>query len=92
MNEGFATWAGTLGTDFLLPVWQVWTEFIVSDLNRGLLSSSHPIEVDVKNPSEIGQIFYAISYSKGASVIRMLVAYLGEEPFPKGNSHLFEEI
>ena len=89
LNEGFATWAGTLATDFLFPDWQVWTEFIVEDVTNGLqldsLRSSHPIEVDVKNPSEIGQIFDAISYSKGASVIRMLVADLGEEPVRKGS-------
>lgn len=88
LNEGFATWAGTLATDHLFPEWQVWTEFIVEDSGYGLqldsLRSSHPIEVDVKSPSEIGQIFDAISYSKGASVIRMLVAYLGEETFRKG--------
>jgi len=29
------------------------------------LLSSHAIEVDVKNPAEIGQVFDAISYSKG---------------------------
>ena len=88
LNEGFATWAGTLATDFLFPEWKVWTEFIVDDLIRGLnldcLRSSHPIEVDVKNPGEINQIFDAISYSKGASVIRMLVGYLGENPFKFG--------
>ena len=38
----------------------------------------------VKNPSEISQIFDAISYSKGASVIRMLVHYLGEDTFKTG--------
>jgi aminopeptidase 2 len=46
--------------------------------------SSHPIEVDVKSPSEVAQIFDAISYSKGASVIRMLNAYLSGEVFANG--------
>ncbi|CAG8543698.1 10366_t:CDS:10, partial [Acaulospora colombiana] len=57
-------------------------------LQRGLqldaLKSSHPIEVPVKDPSEIHQIFDAISYYKGASVIRMLSNYLGEDVFLSG--------
>ena len=58
------------------------------DTNRALsldgLKSSHPIEQEVKNPAEIGQLFDAISYSKGGSVLRMLERFLGEEPFRNG--------
>lgn len=85
LNEGFATWAGWLSTAHIYPEWQVWTQFVNDDLQRGLsldaLRSSHPIEVPVKSPSEVHQIFDAISYSKGASVIRMLANYLGAEEF-----------
>ena len=88
LNEGFATWVGTLAANHLFPEWNVWTEFIVDEVAQGLvldsLRSSHPIEVDVKNPGEINQIFDSISYSKGASVIRMLVGYLGEDDFKRG--------
>ena len=88
LNEGFATWVGTLAANHLFPEWNVWTEFIVDEFAQGLvldsLRSSHPIEVDVKNPGEINQIFDSISYSKGASVIRMLVGYLGEDDFKRG--------
>jgi aminopeptidase 2 len=38
----------------------------------------------VKDPSDINQIFDAISYSKGAAVIRMLESYLGASAFQKG--------
>jgi len=48
------------------------------------MKASHPIEVDVKNPNEIGQVFDAISYSKGACIIRMLVNFLGFDLFLKG--------
>lgn len=88
LNEGFATWVGWLAADHLFPEWDIWTEFILDDCQAGLsldgLRSSHPIEVPVKNPSEITQIFDSISYSKGASIIRMLVKFLGEETFQKG--------
>lgn len=88
LNEGFATWVGWLAADHLFPEWDIWTEFILDDCQAGLsldgLRSSHPIEVPVKNPSDITQIFDSISYSKGASIIRMLVKFLGEEIFQTG--------
>ncbi|TPX47347.1 hypothetical protein SeMB42_g03352 [Synchytrium endobioticum] len=88
LNEGFATFVGWLSTDFLFSDWDVWTQFVMDDMQRAYeldaLRSSHPIEVDVKNPAEISQIFDAISYSKGASVIRMLNAALGGDNFMNG--------
>lgn len=88
LNEGFATYVSYVAVDHLFPEWDIWTEFVVDDCQAGLeldgMRSSHPIEVPVKNPDEIGQIFDSISYSKGASVIRMLVKFLGEATFLKG--------
>ena len=46
--------------------------------------SSHPIIVDVTHPDQITSVFDAISYSKGASVIRMLMGILGERDFFDG--------
>ncbi|KAJ3087181.1 Aminopeptidase 2 mitochondrial [Quaeritorhiza haematococci] len=88
LNEGFATFVGWMAVDNLFPEWDVWTQFVIGDLASGLsldaLRSSHPIEVDVKSPSEINQIFDAISYSKGASLIRMLNHFLGSQTFMSG--------
>lgn len=39
------------------------------------------MQVDINHASEIDEIFDAISYRKGASVIRMLQSYLGPEVF-----------
>lgn len=50
------------------------------------LRSSHPIEVPVKDVLEVDQIFDAISYLKGSSVIRMLSNHLGVETFLSGVS------
>jgi aminopeptidase N len=48
------------------------------------LNSSHPIEVEIKAPSEIAQVFDSISYCKGSAILRMLNDYVGEENFSKG--------
>ncbi len=52
---------------------QVWEQFLSEDRDRALsldaLNTSHAIAVDVKRPSEIGQLFDAISYSKGARFV-----------------------
>eukprot|EP00276_Gloeochaete_wittrockiana_P001400 CAMPEP_0184675586 /NCGR_PEP_ID=MMETSP0308-20130426/87867_1 /TAXON_ID=38269 /ORGANISM="Gloeochaete witrockiana, Strain SAG 46.84" /LENGTH=970 /DNA_ID=CAMNT_0027123301 /DNA_START=44 /DNA_END=2956 /DNA_ORIENTATION=- len=88
LNEGFATWAAYLAVDHIFPEWDMWTQFVTGNFSRALtldgLKSSHPIEVEVKNSGEISEIFDAISYSKGASVIRMLASYLGYETFKQG--------
>ncbi|KAF9189711.1 hypothetical protein BGZ51_009352 [Haplosporangium sp. Z 767] len=88
LNEGFATWVGTLAVDHLFPKWDTWSNFVVNEYQQGLsldsLRSSHPIEVPVSDPHEIHQIFDAISYSKGASVIRMLSNWLTVDVFLAG--------
>lgn len=56
-------------------------------LELDALSNSHPIEAEVGHPSEINQIFDAISYSKGSCIIHMLHDYLGERNFRAGLNH-----
>ena len=88
LNESFASWMGDKATDNLFPDWEVWTQFVSSDTNRALsldgLRNSHPIEQEVSNPAQIGELFDAISYSKGGSILRMLESFLGEETFRQG--------
>ncbi|KAL3650734.1 AP-1 complex subunit mu-1-like [Castilleja foliolosa] len=86
LNEGFATWVAYLACDGLFPDWQIWTQFLdesTAGLRLDALSESHPIEVDINHAGEIDEIFDAISYKKGASVIRMLQSYLGPECFQR---------
>ncbi|CAI9093745.1 OLC1v1029306C1 [Oldenlandia corymbosa var. corymbosa] len=86
LNEGFATWVSYLAADSLFPEWKIWTQFL-DESTEGLrldgLLESHPIEVDINHAGEIDEIFDAISYRKGASVIRMLQSYLGAECFQR---------
>jgi len=88
LNEGFASYIEYLAIDHLFPKWDVWTQFAYNDLNPALeldaLKNTHPIEVEVHHPDEIGEIFDEISYSKGSSVIRMLAGFLGEKDFRDG--------
>ncbi len=88
LNEGFASYIEYLAVDALFPEWDIWTQFAFADLGAGLrldaLKHTHAIEIDVHHPNEIGEIFDEVSYSKGASVIRMLAGYLGHDTFRDG--------
>ncbi|KAL8735688.1 MAG: hypothetical protein Q9181_002751 [Wetmoreana brouardii] len=90
LNEGFATWVGWLAVDHFYPEFQVWSQFVTEAMQTAQqldsLRASHPIEVPVKDALEIDQIFDAISYLKGSSVIRMLSAHLGVDVFLGGVS------
>ena len=88
LNESFATWVGTKAVDWLFPEWSMWTQFVNMDTNRAFnldgLKNSHPIEQEVLNPAEVSQLFDAISYSKGGSVLRMLENFLSPGAFRRG--------
>ncbi|OGI85792.1 hypothetical protein A3A01_00660 [Candidatus Nomurabacteria bacterium RIFCSPLOWO2_01_FULL_39_17] len=88
LNEGFASYIEYLAVDKLFPKWDIWTQFATNDLGVALrldaLHHTHPIEIEVHHPDEIGEIFDEVSYSKGASVIRMLADYIGEKNFRDG--------
>ncbi|KYN13786.1 PREDICTED: puromycin-sensitive aminopeptidase [Trachymyrmex cornetzi] len=88
LNEGYASFVEFLCVAHLFPEYDIWTQFVTDTYIRALeldaLKNSHPIEVPVGHPSEIDEIFDDISYHKGASVIRMLHAYIGDDDFRKG--------
>ncbi|MCJ1435974.1 Aminopeptidase 2 mitochondrial [Xylographa pallens] len=88
LNEGFATWMSWYSCNKFYPEWKVWESYVTDTLSMALsldsLRSSHPIEVPVSRADEINEIFDAISYSKGSSVIRMISKYLGEDVFMEG--------
>jgi puromycin-sensitive aminopeptidase len=88
LNEGFASYIPYLVTEKLFPEWNIWERFTNDTQGIALrldsLLNTHPIEVEVHHPDEIGEIFDEVSYSKGASVIRMLADYLGEKDFRDG--------
>lgn len=99
LNEGFATWAGWNACDYLYPEWDVWGQFVADDMQEAFaldqLPSSHPVQVPVLDGLEVDSIFDSISYIKGASIIRMLAAHIGQDVFLQGVSdylraHMYE--
>ncbi|KAH7103952.1 leucyl aminopeptidase [Auriculariales sp. MPI-PUGE-AT-0066] len=74
----------------LHPEWKPNTEFINQRLLRALSldakRTSHPIEVPVADADKIMEIFDGLSYSKSASILRMLVGVIGEDKFLRGVS------
>ncbi len=95
LNESFATFMAYKVVDFVFPQWKVWQDFMRTDMFAGMardsLLSTHPIEVAIKHPNEIEQFFDEISYSKGASVLRMIEAYTGHENFRNGVRSYLED-
>lgn len=95
LNEGFATWMSWYACDALYPDWKVWESYVSDDLQQALaldgLRSSHPIEVPIKSASEVNQIFDAISYAKGSSLLKMISKWLNEEVFVKGVSNYLKK-
>jgi len=88
LNESFATFMATKFVDKFYPEWDTWDQFIGTDTDLAMeldsLKTSHPIDVPVNDPGEIGEIFDAISYEKGGSFLLMLEKYVGESDFRKG--------
>ncbi|XP_057691883.1 alanyl (membrane) aminopeptidase b, tandem duplicate 1 [Corythoichthys intestinalis] len=91
LNEGFASYVEYLGADKAEPDWKVKDLIVLNDVHRvfaiDALTSSHPLsskEEDIQKPAQISELFDAISYSKGASVLRMLSDFLTEEVFKMG--------
>lgn len=88
LNESFATFMATKFVDMIRPEWRMWDQFaedtVANALRLDSLRSTHPIDVRVRSPAEIREIFDAISYDKGGSVLQMVERLVGEPAFRRG--------
>ncbi|XP_037686396.1 glutamyl aminopeptidase [Choloepus didactylus] len=88
LNEGFASFFEFLGVNHAEGDWQMRDQMLHEDVlpvqEDDSLMSSHPIVVTVTTPAEITSVFDGISYSKGASILRMLEDWITPEKFQKG--------
>ncbi len=95
LNEGFASYMENLCVHHIFPEWKIWDLYLADRyavaLELDALANSHPIEVEVHHPDEIGEIFDMVSYAKGSAVIRQLAEYLGYETFRDGLRHYLKK-
>jgi puromycin-sensitive aminopeptidase len=87
LNEAFATFMEVLCVDAFRPDWERWVSFGLereAALAVDGLHSTRPIEYRVGSPDEADGMFDVLTYQKGASVLRMLEQYLGEDVFRDG--------
>uniref|UniRef100_A0A8C6Y343 Aminopeptidase n=1 Tax=Naja naja TaxID=35670 RepID=A0A8C6Y343_NAJNA len=97
LNEGFASYVEYLGANAAESTWNIKDLIVPNDVYRVMaidaLASSHPLSSpaeEVNTPAQISEVFDAISYSKGAAVIRMLSEFLTEPVFREGLKSYFE--
>ncbi|MEE1649314.1 aminopeptidase N [Brachybacterium sp. J144] len=88
LNESFAEYASTLASAEATDWTDSWTTFAVSEkgwaYRQDQLPSTHPIVADMVDLEAVETNFDGITYAKGASVLRQLVAYVGREEFLAG--------
>ncbi len=88
LNESFATFMAYKTIDHLYPEYDMFSDFLAMETSGALLGdslvNSHPIEVEVKKPDDISQIFDEISYGKGGSILRMINSFVTDDVFKKG--------
>ena len=88
LNEGFASYMEYKGVAQYHQNWDMESQFLTNDLhsvmNLDATINSHPIVQAVDHPDQITEIFDSISYSKGASVLRMLENFMSPDKFRIG--------
>ncbi|KXK59712.1 aminopeptidase N [Micromonospora rosaria] len=88
LNESFAEWASHWCNTHATRFTDAWTTFLSLRKNWGYrqdqLSSTHPVYTEMPDLEAVEVNFDGITYAKGASVLKQLVAYVGIEPFLAG--------
>ncbi len=87
LNESFANWAENKASQAVMPQW----DYTRDTLGVGLrimemdeLPSARVIHQPVHNEDDIDNAFDGITYDKGAAVLQMFEAYVGEENWRRG--------
>ncbi|WP_091562315.1 aminopeptidase N [Micromonospora pattaloongensis] len=88
LNESFAEWASHWCNTNATRFKDAWTTFLSVRKNWGYrqdqLSSTHPVYCEMPDLEAVEVNFDGITYAKGASVLKQLVAYVGMDPFVAG--------
>ncbi|HET8661821.1 MAG TPA: aminopeptidase N [Micromonosporaceae bacterium] len=95
LNEAFAEWAAHWAATSATPFTDVWSSFLagrkLSGYEADRAPTTHPIRQPVRDVAEAAAIFDGITYPKGASVLKQLVAYVGQPQFVAGLRAYFRE-
>ncbi len=93
LNESFAEWAAHWANVNATRYTDAWTTFANQRkawaYRQDQLSSTHPIAADMVDLDAVRVNFDGITYAKGASALRQLVAWVGEEQFLAGVRNYF---
>lgn len=91
LNESFAEFTSTLATAEATEWHDAWATFCSGEkswaLNQDQLSTTHPIVAQINDLNDTYVNFDGITYAKGASVLKQLVAYVGRSEFFEGINH-----
>ncbi|MCV7376635.1 aminopeptidase N [Mycolicibacterium arabiense] len=95
LNESFATFASVLCQAEATEYAQAWTTFANVEKSwayrQDQLPSTHPVAADIPDLHAVEVNFDGITYAKGASVLKQLVAYVGLEAFLAGLRDYFRD-
>ncbi|MGX1590241.1 aminopeptidase N [Glutamicibacter sp. NPDC055491] len=93
LNESFAEFMSTLAAAQNTEFTSAWTTFNTLEKNwayrQDQLPSTHPIVAEINDLEDVEVNFDGITYAKGASVLRQLVAFVGQEEFMAGVREYF---
>lgn len=94
LNEGFATYMELISINAAYPELQFDDYFLnvcFEVIKRDSLNSTRPISNQAETPTQIQEMFDAVSYNKGACILNMLKDFLSEEKFQKGIIHYLKK-
>ncbi|WP_313558171.1 aminopeptidase N, partial [Miniimonas arenae] len=95
LNESFAEYASTLAAAEATRWSNAWTTFNSLEKSwayrQDQLPSTHPIVAEIRDLEDVEVNFDGITYAKGASVLRQLVAWVGTEHFLAGVAAYFRK-
>jgi aminopeptidase N len=93
LNESFAEYASTRCQSEATEWANAWTTFSSAEKSwayrQDQLVSTHPIVADIRDLEDVEVNFDGITYAKGASVLKQLVHWVGEEAFDAGLRQYF---
>lgn len=93
LNESFAEWASTTAMAEATDWKDAWTTFAASEgswaLRADQLPTTHPVVADMVDLDAVAANFDGITYAKGASVLKQLVAWVGRDAFDQGLRNYF---